>query len=329
MVLDVNHPSPQGPTVRSAMSVDPREAARFGFFDDPVTDLSYVTPVSDRRFTPPDQRPGSDPLTETSYRSDSTHSSALSGSRDHVPVFEPTETSEERSFSSFNAAPVNTTPVAPLASARPELNEKGETDPVKGGHGDEKLIADQKVMTASGSSRIESLLIPNEQVSDPTQPVVDKKEKVSTMEDVPVANVHARRRMGVFGAVAALLFAVGTGSSDLSLTMLSGQVKAMSATPVAPDDTTSATAASVLQTGLGAARQNRATTGTYRGTLFPEGIVAVTGNDVVVLTAVVNGSCWYTAIVPDYDSSPKWDATAKRCNPQRLSQLQADLDAGE
>jgi hypothetical protein len=278
------------------MSVDPREAARFGFFDDePVLVSPQNTQVIDLREPQNVRTSSSDPLAATSYSS-------------------PMSTSAR-----------------PVVNRTPDISEDATPAPIN------HVAQPTAAVDPAPAPAVDTVITPHpEPTGTATQtnpPGETPKDQTDTMTDPETAkspvNAHARRRMGVYGAVAALLFAVVTGNTNVSLTNLSAQVSAQSATPMVPDENTSAAAAQLLQSGLDAAREHRAATGSYRGTAFPTGIMSVTGSNIVVVTAVVNGSCWYTAIVPDYDSSPKWDATAKRCNPDRLAQLQTDVDAGE
>jgi hypothetical protein len=142
-------------------------------------------------------------------------------------------------------------------------------------------------------------------------------------------NVHARRRMGVIGAAVALGLAVFSGNVSGSMPDILSGANPMAATPLAPDQEATQIATTALQNALNTAQGFYQANGTYRGAVLPSGVSAVTGKNMVVIASVINGACWYSAIVPGYDPTPRWDATASRCNPERLKQLQAEIDATE
>ena len=142
-------------------------------------------------------------------------------------------------------------------------------------------------------------------------------------------NVHARRRMGVIGAGLALGLALFSGNIGVTLpTILSGS-NSMAATPPVPDQGDIEAAKTALQNALNTAQGYYKSNGTYKGLTLTSGVSTVTGKNMVVIAAVINGACWYSAILPSYDPTPRWDATASRCNPERLKQLQAEINANE
>ena len=142
-------------------------------------------------------------------------------------------------------------------------------------------------------------------------------------------NVHARRRMGVIGAALALGLAVISANVSVSIPSILSGANPMAATPQAPDQGATQIATIALQNSLNTAQVYYQAKRTYRGVTLPPGISAVAGKNMVVLASVINGACWYSAILPGYDPTPRWDATASRCNPVRLQQLQAEIDATE
>lgn len=142
-------------------------------------------------------------------------------------------------------------------------------------------------------------------------------------------NIHARRRMGVVGALAALSLAVFSGNVGIPFPSALPGAVSQAATPSTPDAAATENATQQLRGVLEAAQAHRAANGTYRGFPIPVGVSVVSANDVIVIATVIDGACWYNAIVPGYDQAPRWDATASRCNPDRLAQLQARIDISE
>jgi hypothetical protein len=131
------------------------------------------------------------------------------------------------------------------------------------------------------------------------------------------ANVHTRRRGLALGVLAALGIALYNGNVNLpSQIPLLGSVQA--AGPAAPDEQTSARANAKLSSMLAQASSIRATTGTFRGIEFPADVQTMQSDNMLVLSTVVDGSCWFAALMPGFDPIPRWDPTATRCNIDRL-----------
>jgi len=171
----------------------------------------------------------------------------------------------------------------------------------------------------------------SETASEQSSVAVDDQPESQENDNMAASqvNVHARRRMGVFGAAVALALAVVSGNVGLPMHGILSGLGPMAATPQAPDQGATDAATLTLQSALKAAQEHHSVNGTYRGVALPAGVNAVTGQDMIVIASVINGACWYSAIVPGYDPTPRWDATASRCNPERLQQLQSDVDATE
>jgi hypothetical protein len=141
------------------------------------------------------------------------------------------------------------------------------------------------------------------------------------------ASVHSRRRGLALGVLAALGIALYSGEVNLPTQMPSlGSVQAVG--PAAPDEQTSARANAKLSSMLAQAKAIRATTGTFRGIDFPADVQTMQSDNMLVLSTVVDGSCWFAAVLPGFDPIPRWDPTATRCNIDRLKVQQADVDAG-
>ena len=272
------------------MSVDPREAELFGFHE--KTDLDEVkkNPVT---------------ITDSTTPADPDH---------QVDVMAST------SYSTTTAPAIDTVST--------------ESGPTVGGSSDQVTESPVTVTVTEPVTEPETRTTPetiSETSSEQSSDAVDEQPESQENDNMAASqvNVHARRRMGVFGAAVALALAVVSGNVGLPMPGILSGPGPMAATPQAPDQGATDAATLTLQSALNAAQEHHSVNGTYRGVTLPAGVNAVTGQDMIVIASVINGACWYSAIVPGYDPTPRWDATASRCNPERLQQLQADVDATE
>lgn len=157
----------------------------------------------------------------------------------------------------------------------------------------------------------------------------DSNGKIEVSNLSNIANPYARRRMAVVGSVTALLLLGISGQFESSLPTLSGIQTPLAATPSKPVESTAMRANTILSNALLAAERHHKQYNTYRGLILNSDTTSVLGENMVVISAIVDGSCWYSALVPGYNNPPRWDATATRCNPDRLIQLQKDIDKSE
>lgn len=284
------------------MSVDPREAERFGFFDLPDPDQVSSNPI----VTP-----------KPSSSVEATDEQSIMGVTSYV------------SPTSIPKATVSLPKVGQQPAASGTTPSWPPVDQVSAGLKAESQLASQHANSVKETtdSGMYSPTATAEGVPDTSEN--DSSLELEPMSEVTPVNVHARRRMGIYGALGALALAVISGNISLPVPSAISAVGPQAGTPQAPDAAASQVATSKLQAAIGTAQAHRQATGSYRGLSTEVGFTAVTGNDMVVIAAVIEGGCWYSAIVPGYDATPRWDATASRCNPDRLTQLQAEIDATE
>jgi hypothetical protein len=149
----------------------------------------------------------------------------------------------------------------------------------------------------------------------------------TTVEDKPARNVHSRRRGIALGVLAALGIMFYNGDIPVPGSVPSlGAVQA--ATPAKPGAQTVARATTMLNSMIGQAEAIRTKTGTFRRISFPDGVQTMQSDSMLVLSVVVDGTCWYAAVVPGFDRIPRWDPTAMRCSLDRLKTHQTNVDQG-
>lgn len=68
--------------------------------------------------------------------------------------------------------------------------------------------------------------------------------------------------------------------------------------------------------------------GSLNGYIINAPLKGAAGGPHLVVTVVVNGTCWSSGITPGYpDNEVRTDPTGQRCNPQRLADVQAQINA--
>jgi hypothetical protein len=140
-------------------------------------------------------------------------------------------------------------------------------------------------------------------------------------------NIHSRRRAMALGVLAAFGIMYYNGDVRLPDAVPSlGAVQA--ATPGQPADQTVARASGMLNSMIAQADGIRSSTGTFRGIRFPAEVQTMRSDSMLVLSVVVDGTCWYAAIMPGFDRIPRWDPTAMRCSLDRQRTQQSGLDSG-
>lgn len=287
------------------MSVHPREAARFSLFDDPDDQADKPTVSgSETRVDKPSFR-----------TSDTDVVNPDEGKSLEAPVV---ATSVDSADLVTATAVSNGIFVDPLHLPSQETNtQMADTTSAD-------APTDQALRSDGGTGSI------TEGTSQETSSSTPARSKGLAGMFSGNVNVHARRRAAVVGALVALGISLYQNDVDVALPAgLTAGSSTSAATPQSPNAATQQNAETMLNGALVQARAHHDATGTYRGFVAPGGIISVTGNNLIVLSAVVNGSCWYSAVVPGYDNPPRWDATAARCNGVKLAKLQADIDATE
>lgn len=123
-----------------------------------------------------------------------------------------------------------------------------------------------------------------------------------------------RKRLGrilVFAAIAILYLVFKGGLVPNSATQ--------TASPSAPaSEETTAVATWTLHATLGDAATHRAQTGTFEGFTAPDSAVAA-GRDTIIVSRVVDGSCFYGGIVAGADAQVQADPSGQACAPEAVA----------
>lgn len=213
------------------------------------------------------------------------------------------------------------TPVDPFSVPRPDLSYGAAVEPTR-----------PTASPAATPAAVTSVVAPSNAnptpVESPSTAGTNAGATTGTTgeNNAPAARtVHSRRRAVALGVLAALGIMFYNGDVKLpgAIPELAG---VQAAKPGQPDDQTTAKARAMLSSMLGQAAAIRSQTGTFRGITFPADVQTMRSDNMLVLSTVVNGSCWYAAIMPGFDPIPRWDPTAMRCSLDRMKTLQADVD---
>jgi hypothetical protein len=129
-------------------------------------------------------------------------------------------------------------------------------------------------------------------------------------------NPHARRRAIALGVLVALGFMYSNGDVTLPSSIPSMGLS-QAVTPGQPSDAVIARATGTLTSMINQAAQIKAQTGTFHGIAFPADVQVMRSNNMLVLSTVIDGSCWYAALIPGFSPVPRWDPTAVRCSLDR------------